>query len=164
MLTFIFLVIFVFISFCLQCGYPNWDHLTKLTNHTEVYNGWQSVILLNFTVYFDILSHWLFDLNIVIWFVTDIFSFSGHGWCILAVKALKNRTVMSYTSQICGSLQISSVISLWTSLAVSVDIFGSLWTSSAVFGHLRQPSDIFDSFRKSSAAFGYLPHSSEVLK
>ena len=37
MLTFIFLVIFVVISFCLQCGYPNWDHLTKLTNHIEVF-------------------------------------------------------------------------------------------------------------------------------
>ena len=34
MLTFIFLVIF---SFCLQCGYPNWDHLRKLTNHIEVF-------------------------------------------------------------------------------------------------------------------------------
>ena len=37
MLTFIFLVIIVVISFCLQCGYPNWDHLTKLTNHIEVF-------------------------------------------------------------------------------------------------------------------------------
>ena len=37
MLTFIFLVIIVVISFCLQRGYPNWDHLTKLTNHIEVF-------------------------------------------------------------------------------------------------------------------------------
>ena len=120
------------------------------------YKRWQSVNLLNVTFYFDVLSHWLFDLNIVIWFVTDIFSLSGHGWCILAVKALKNRTVMSYTSQICGSLQISLVISLWTSLAVSVDIFGSVRTSSAAFRHLRQLSDIFGSFRISSSLFGSL--------
>ena len=76
---------------------------------------------------------------------------------------------MSYTSQICGSLQISSVISQWTSLAVSVDIFGSLWhlrqsldifgsvrTSSAAFRHLRLLSDIFGSFRISSSLFGSL--------
>ena len=65
--------------------------------------------------------------------------------------------------KICGSLQISSVISQWTSLAVSKDIFGSLWTSSAVFGHLRQCSDIFGCLQTSSTAFGHLRQLSDIF-